>query len=304
VKKQSENTAGTKDIWSEWLKYRRFGGDAAFQKKAMMQYQKWASDIIDKADIFESAIVLDIGAGDGLVGLTALPKLGAKGKLILSDISEAALSIPEEIFKGKDKHESQVEFLIAGAEDLSPLVDNSVDRVVQRSVLLYIENKQAAFNEIFRILRPGGRAVIWEPVNQRMTEYQKSLFRGYRLDSEPLLSVKSLIQKVTDEFKKQTNQTQNTLIGYNEHDLVNMSVNAGFEEIDLEYNLIRSTQAVYSSWEMFFESAPNPRAQSIKEVMTSILTKEEFETLEKAFREVIQKPSVSTKALALLILKK
>ncbi|RPI13153.1 MAG: methyltransferase domain-containing protein [Ignavibacteriae bacterium] len=294
----------TNDIWSEWLRHRRFGGDEAFQKQAMQQYQKWASDIVERADIFDSAAVLDIGAGDGLVGLEALTKLGPKGKLILSDISEAALAIPKEIFNEKNIQDERVEFLIAGAEDLSPLPGNSVDRVVMRSVLLYVEDKQAAFNEIFRVLRSAGKAVLWEPVNQRMSEYMKGLFRGYRMDREPLLSVKPLIQKIAEEMKKLSAQTQNTLVGYNEHDLVNMAINAGFEEIDLEYNLIRSAQVKYASWDMFFESAPNPRARSIRETMNEILTKEEFQQVEKALREVIQQAGISTKCLAMLVLKK
>jgi arsenite methyltransferase len=296
------NETGNKDIWSEWLKRRRFG-DAADQAYAMEQYKKLAAKIVDRAEIFESATVLDIGAGDGLVGLTALPKLGAGGKLILSDISEAALTIPKEIFNQKDKKDSRVEFLIAGAENLSSLPDGSVDRALMRSVILYIKNKQSVFNEMFRILRKGGRAVLMEPINQRAYELRTGLFHGYRLDGEPLLSVRNLLQKVADESKYQTELTQVTLLGYNEHDLVHMAIGAGFEEIELEYTLVHTSQA-RTSWNFFFDSAPNPHAPTLRELLTSILTREEFVKVEAALKKAVQLPAVMSKSLALLILKK
>jgi arsenite methyltransferase len=102
-----------KDIWSEWLKHGRFG-DAAHQESALKQYKDIALNMINKAEIFDNATVLDVGAVDGLIGLTALEKLGKNGELILSDISEAALTIPKEIFSQKNIEDSRVEFLIAG----------------------------------------------------------------------------------------------------------------------------------------------------------------------------------------------
>jgi len=292
------------DIWSVWLRKRRFGGDENYQKYALEQYRKLASKIVDKAEIFESATVLDVGTGDGIVGLTALSKLGVDGKLILSDISEDALVIPKEIFNHKEIRDSRIEFLVAGVENLSPLSENSVDRVVMRSVLLYAENKLTAFSEIFRILRHGGIAVIMEPINQRHTELRSGLFWGYRLDKEPLLSIKSLLQKVTDESNHQMNQTQSSLIGYNEHDLVKMAIRAGFEEIELEYSLIRTCKVYNSSWEFFIDTAPNPRAQTLRELMYSVLTPDEFDKAEKTLKQIIQQPTVRINSNALLILKR
>ncbi len=293
--------AGVEDIWSEWLRNRRFGGDANFQSFALEGLKKRASIIVEKAQIFESATVLDIGAGDGLVGLTALSKLGAGGKLILSDISEAALVIPKEIFNEKKIQDSRVEFLVAGVEKLSPLPDGSVDRVVMRAVLLYVEDKQAAFKEIFRSLRIGGRAVLMEPINQRHVEFEKDLFRGYRLDREPLLSVKDLLQRVADQAKR---QNPVSLLGYNEHDLVHLAMKAGFEEIQLEYSLSITSQASYKSWNAFFDTAPNPHASTLRELMTSILTREEFDRAGIALMKVVQQPSVWSNSSALLILKR
>ena len=289
-----------KDIWSEWLKRRRFG-DASHQAYAMEQYKKIAIEIVEKAKIFESAKVLDIGSGDGLVGLTALPKLGDNGKLILSDISEAALAIPKEIFNEENIQDKRVEFLVARVENLSAIQDCSIDRVLIRSVLLYVDDKQTAFKEIYRVLKTGGRVAIMEPINQRMVEFQMGLFRGYSLESEPLLSIKSLISKITE---KSRSKGEESLLGYDEHDLVKLATKAGFAEINLEYTLSRTSHSGYPSWEFFFDSAPNPHARSLHEIMSDTLSLEEFKRVESIFKNVIQQPAIRLLSLAMLILEK
>jgi len=289
------------DIWSKWLKLRRFGGDDNYQRIALEEFKKLASKIVNKAEIFDTATVLDIGSGDGIVGFTALSKLGPKGKLILSDISEAALAIPFKVINEKEAKDSRVEFLVSDVQDLSKLHDSNVDRVLSRAVLLYVEDKQAAFNEIFRILRPGGVAVLMEPINQRHLEFGTGFFSGYKLDEEPLLSVRSLIQRTIDNSKS---QNQVSLVGYNEHDLVRYSINAGFEVITLEYSLFRTSKARYPSWEAFFDTAPNPLASTLRELLTKNFTLEEFEKVESALKEVIKLPTMHINCQAFLILKK
>jgi arsenite methyltransferase len=170
-------------------------------------------------------------------------------------------------------------------------------------VILYIKNKQSAFNEMFRILRKGGSAVLMEPINQRAHEFRAGLFHGYRIDREPLLSVRPLLEKVTNESKRQTDQTQNTLLGYNEHDLVHMAIGAGFEEIELEYTLIHTSRA-RTTWSFFFDAAPNPHAPTLRELMAEVLTSEEFDKTVNALKKVVERPCVMTRPLALLTLKR
>jgi arsenite methyltransferase len=296
--------SSNEDIWSEWLKKGRFGSDPKFQEQALQQYRKLASNIINKAQIFESATILDIGAGDGLVGLAALEKLGHSGRLILNDISEAALSIPKEIVNRNKSSHSRIEFLVSSVEDLSGLKSDSIDRVVARAVFLYVNNKQKAFDEVFRVLKNEGIAVILEPINQRMIEFRNNLFRGYRLDIEPLLSIQDLLKKVIDETSKHVNTFQSTLIGYNEHDLVHMSLKSGFNLIQMEYCLNRSSEATYSSWEFFFDTAPNPKAQTLHQIMEKVLTKDEFNAVVEVLKKVYLKPPMRTSCEALYFLKK
>jgi ubiquinone/menaquinone biosynthesis C-methylase UbiE len=47
------------------------------------------------------------------------------------------------------------EFVHASADDLSALEDVSLDVVTTRSVLIYVKDKQRAFEEFHRVLKPG-----------------------------------------------------------------------------------------------------------------------------------------------------
>lgn len=57
-------------------------------------------------------------------------------------------------------------FVRAAAEDLGPIPDASVDVVTTWSVLIYVADKRRAFAEFFRVLKPGGRASLFEPINR------------------------------------------------------------------------------------------------------------------------------------------
>src|SRR5947207_4201651 len=57
-------------------------------------------------------------------------------------------------------------FMRAAAENLAQIESESADVVAMRSVLIYVDDKKSAFDEFFRVLRPGGRLSLFEPINR------------------------------------------------------------------------------------------------------------------------------------------
>ena len=49
------------------------------------------------------------------------------------------------------------------------MADGSVDVVTTRSVLIYVKDKAAALREFYRVLKPGGRVSLFEPINVLMS---------------------------------------------------------------------------------------------------------------------------------------
>ena len=75
------------DKWSRWLAETRFGGDqkaAEIQLRGLTMLRK---RLLKKAGLAEGKVVLDVGAGEGLIGFGALDLVGATGRVIFSDIS-------------------------------------------------------------------------------------------------------------------------------------------------------------------------------------------------------------------------
>ncbi len=101
--------------------------------------------------------VLDIGSGSGTDVLLASQAVGPAGHVIGLDLTAAMLSKLNATVTAEDV--GNVRVLEGNAESL-PLPDGSVDVVTSNGVLNLVPDKRAAFAEISRVLRPGGRLQI------------------------------------------------------------------------------------------------------------------------------------------------
>jgi arsenite methyltransferase len=120
--------------------------------------------VLDGASLGASDTVLDVGTGDGLIAFGALDRLGPDGRVIFSHVSADVLEYCRAaVADAGDLRRSN--FVRASADELTGIADASVDVVTTRSVLIYVANKAAAFTEFRRVLRPGGRVSIFEPIN-------------------------------------------------------------------------------------------------------------------------------------------
>jgi ubiquinone/menaquinone biosynthesis C-methylase UbiE len=101
--------------------------------------------------------VLDIGAGAGTDTLTAARLVGPEGKVFALDMTPAMLA---KLRRNVSLANAANVEVIAGDAESIPLPDASVDVVTSNGVLNLVPDKPKAFAEIFRVLRPGGKAQI------------------------------------------------------------------------------------------------------------------------------------------------
>ena len=105
--------------------------------------------------------VLDLCTGTGDLAFRIARKIGGGGEVVGIDFSEEMLSLAK---KKKDKLglDSRVSFSLSRAEDLLFRSD-SFDLVVSAFAMRNVRaNLGKTLNEIFRVLKPGGQAVILE----------------------------------------------------------------------------------------------------------------------------------------------
>lgn len=113
--------------------------------------------------------VLDLGCGSGENSLL----LARKGAEVIGvDISESLLALARERLAVNGCAGAPVRFVPASAHRL-PMPDASVDVVLGIAILHHL-NLDATSREVFRVLRPGGRAIFEEPVRD------SQLFRAVR----------------------------------------------------------------------------------------------------------------------------
>jgi arsenite methyltransferase len=113
------------------------------------------------ANLKPGLVVLDLGSGGGFDVFIAARKVGTKGRAIGVDMTPEMLGKARAaISKFTEKTGlSNVEFRLGEIEHL-PVADNSVDVVISNCVINLSPDKQQVWNEVARVLKPGGKACI------------------------------------------------------------------------------------------------------------------------------------------------
>ena len=112
--------------------------------------------IIERLEIKEDDVVLDVAAGTGEPGLT-IAAIAKRGKVIGTDLSDEMLKIAEAkaVAKGLKNYSTK-------ASDVCelPFDSNTFTRISCRMGFMFFPDMQLAANEMYRVLKPGGRLAI------------------------------------------------------------------------------------------------------------------------------------------------
>jgi arsenite methyltransferase len=287
VSDERPQTTQSSDIWSEWVLERRFGGNRRVMKAAMDEYFYQRERVLDSANLGDHQLLLDVGCGDGLIAFRALEK-SATSTVIFSDVSQNLLNHTRSVAE-KLTIAHRCQFLLGSAEQV-PIQSRSVDVVTACCVLIHVAAKQSAFNEFFRVLKPGGRMSIFEPINRLSLSEPEHLFSGF--DVTPIISIAAKVKAIY--FRNQPPATD-PMLNFDERDLFDFAEKAGFDALQLEFQIKREPPKI-SDWEILVRRRPNPRAPSLEEAMEQALTSEERELFVRHLQPLVKSKQGRTKS--------
>lgn len=166
--------------------------------------------------------VLDLGCGKGMDVFIAAKKVGNEGHVIGVDMTLEMIQKARMI--SEKRKFNNVEFRLGEIEYL-PIPDNSVDLVISNCVINLSPQKDKVYNEIFRVLKPGGRIGISD-----------------------ITLVKPLPQEVVDDPRMYGSCVAGALTIEDKKKILEDS---GFEEIELDVKKVSKEYA--SKWGIEFD---------------------------------------------------
>lgn len=278
----------TTDLWADWLLHRRYANDADYADKVDAVIRSYIDRVLRFAGLSDGMHLLDLGAGEGTLGLRAIDQCGASLTVTMSDISPVLLDHAK-IQSANQNVSNQCNFIQTSAENLEGVPDATFDCVTSRSVLAYVADKPSAFRAMYRVLKPGGRFSIAEPIFQDEA-FDASLLKK-RLEVQPAdhpdKGLELLHRWKSAQFPDTPEKiSMSPIANFTERDLLRYAVAEGFTELHLELH-IDVLPSLIKTWDVFVGASPHPWAPSLKQIMET-----QFSLDEQQFFEAMVRPSI------------
>ena len=249
----------------------------------MRHLARTRDEVLDHAGLVAGETLLDVGCGNGLIGFGAIDR-GA-GRVIFSDVSEALLDDCRALADEFGVLE-RCEFLLAPADDLHPVADVSVDVVTTRSVLIYVSDKRRALREFHRVLRPGGRVSLFEPINIYF-DHAPSGDRARPCWPWDMSAVPDLLEKINALYERYQPR-DDPMLDFDERDLFELVLETGFAEANMELK-VHVAPIEPRAWDVFLNASGNPKIPTMAEAMDEALSVDERERLAEHLRPLVER---------------
>jgi demethylmenaquinone methyltransferase/2-methoxy-6-polyprenyl-1,4-benzoquinol methylase len=199
----------------------------------------WKRIAIQLSHVRAGEQVLDLAGGTGDMTELFQKRVGSAGRVVLSDINAAML------LRGRDRLIDEgiagnVQYAQIDAEKL-PFPDNSFDCVCIAFGLRNVTHKEEALKSIYRVLKPGGRAIILE-----FSQVQGDLMKkGYDIYSFKILPF--LGKLIANDSESYRYLAESIRMHPNQETLKKMMGEAGFERCEY-FNITLGVVAVHRGY--------------------------------------------------------
>jgi demethylmenaquinone methyltransferase/2-methoxy-6-polyprenyl-1,4-benzoquinol methylase len=202
-------------------------------------HRLWKRFTIDVSGVSAGERVLDLAGGTGDLAVKLADRVGMQGQVMLADINAAMLREGRERLVNRGVV-ANIEYLQADAECL-PFPDNYFDCVTMAFGLRNVTHKERALAAIYRVLKPGGRALILEFSKPSVSGLQP-LYDLYSFKVLPLMG--KLIARDADSYRY---LAESIRMHPDQETLKGMMQGAGFERCDY-YNLSGGIVALHKGY--------------------------------------------------------
>jgi ubiquinone/menaquinone biosynthesis C-methylase UbiE len=123
-------------------------------------FEPYAQDLANRLSVLNAARVLETAAGTGIVTRALMRLLPASVSVVATDLNQPMLE-----HAAKQTSSSRVSWQKADAQAL-PFPDATFDAVACQFGAMFFPDKQKAYREARRVLKPGGRFIfsVWDKI--------------------------------------------------------------------------------------------------------------------------------------------
>lgn len=147
----------------------------AWMTPKTIAHARWTADLLD---VQPEDKIFEIGFGNG-ANIQLLLQRAVKGSVMGAEISKTAIEMASRK-NAKAISEGRVKLYLAQGNAL-PSNDNVFDKACTVATAYVIEDPGAVFREMFRVLKPEGRAAVTFPVRENFMRFKPVATEGFYL---------------------------------------------------------------------------------------------------------------------------